>query len=67
MSSMHRLAGTAAPGGLTFQCEDDSCGRRLVIDRDTGEVVIIDHGDRAALHRGSIGDVQLADPRVRPS
>jgi YD repeat-containing protein len=53
----HRLTGTVAAGGLLFEC--DSCGRRLGIDRTTGELVIIDHGDRAARHRGSIGDIEL--------
>ncbi|WP_328472310.1 hypothetical protein OHA21_09520 [Actinoplanes sp. NBC_00393] len=65
MSTVHQLIGVAEPGGLLFECE--SCGRRLVIDRDTGEMVIVDHGDRAALHRGSIGDISLSVPEVHRS
>ncbi|GID30582.1 hypothetical protein [Paractinoplanes brasiliensis] len=64
MATEHRLTATASPGGLLFTCEDDLCGRRLVIDRQTGEMTVIDHGDRAALHSGSIGGVVLATPDV---
>jgi hypothetical protein len=64
MTGIHTLAGTASPGGLLFECTD-GCGRRLVIDRDRGELVVIDHGDRTALHRGSMGGVTLAPATVR--
>ncbi|NMO52472.1 hypothetical protein HH310_14880 [Actinoplanes sp. TBRC 11911] len=57
MSGRHRLIGTESPGGLLFECE--SCGRRLVVDGESGEMVIVDHGDRAALHRGAMGGVKL--------
>ena len=67
MSTVHQLIGTVAPGGLLFECEDETCCRRLVIDRDTGTMVIIDHGDRAALHHGTVGDIRLSTPRVWPS
>ncbi|WP_433305983.1 hypothetical protein ACQP2F_19555 [Actinoplanes sp. CA-030573] len=60
----HRLIGTVAAGGLLFECE--SCGRRLGIERGSGELVILDHGDRAAQHRGSIGDVELTATVVQP-
>jgi hypothetical protein len=65
MTAIHTLVGTASPGGLLFECTVDECGRRLVIDRDRGELVVIDHGDRAAMHRGSMGAVALAPARVR--
>ncbi len=58
------FAVTASPGGLLFECTVDGCGRRLVIDRDRGEMVVIDHGDRAAVHRGGIGGVALAAATV---
>lgn len=64
MSDFHQLIGTAGPGGLLFECADQACGRRLVIDRVSGGMVIIDHGDRAALHHGAIGDVELAVPGI---
>ena len=64
MSDSHRLIGTAGPGGLLFECADQACGRRLAIDRVSGEMVIIDHGDRAALHHGAMGEVELSVPYV---
>jgi len=67
MTDFHELTGVISPGGLLFTCAAEDCGRRLVIDRDSGELVVIDHGDRAALHRGSVGGVELAVPRVSPS
>ncbi len=60
MTDIHLLAGTASPGGLLFECTVDGCGRRLVVGRDTGEMVVLDHGDRTAVHRGGIGPVSLA-------
>ncbi|MBU2664947.1 hypothetical protein KOI35_15700 [Actinoplanes bogorensis] len=64
MATQHRLTATVTPGGILFACEDDLCGRRLVIDRETGEMVVIDHGDRAARHSGAAGGVRLHDPRI---
>jgi hypothetical protein len=57
----HRLTCTTSPGGLLFECAD-GCGRRLVIDRQRGQLVVIDHGDRYARHEGAIGGVRLAPP-----
>jgi hypothetical protein len=65
MSGIHVLAGTSGPGGLLFECTVDGCGRRLVIDRDRGEMVVIDHGDRGAVHRGGMGAATLAPVSVR--
>ncbi|HET9901429.1 MAG TPA: hypothetical protein VFR46_10235 [Actinomycetes bacterium] len=48
---------------MLFECED-GCGRRLVVDRTSGELTIIDRGDPTALHRGGIGGVELAAPVV---
>jgi hypothetical protein len=66
MAIFHQLSCTVSPGGLLFACEDDDCGRRLVIDRDRGELVVIDHGDRSALHRGSVGGVEMSTAQVNP-
>ena len=59
MADIHTLAGTASPGGLLFECTVDGCGRRMVIDRERGTLVVIDHGDTAAEHRGGIGGVRF--------
>jgi hypothetical protein len=64
MTNLHRLGCTISPAGLLFECED-GCGRRIVIDRNRGDMVVIDHGDRSALHQGSVGGVSLAPPTVR--
>jgi hypothetical protein len=53
------------PGWPAFTCDDEDCGRRLVIDRNSGEMVVIDHGDRAALHRGFVGEVEMSPAQVR--
>lgn len=67
MGPYHQLSCTISPGGLLFTCEQEGCGRRLVIDRDRGEMVVIDHGDRSALHRGFAGGVAMSAPGVVPS
>ncbi len=64
MTNLHRLGCTTSPAGLLFECVD-GCGRRLVIDRRRGEMVVIDHGDREALHQGSVGGVELAPLTIR--
>jgi hypothetical protein len=61
----HHLTVTSAASGLVYECAD-GCARRLVVDRTTGEMTIVDHGDRAALHRGSIGEVALRPVAVAP-
>ncbi len=63
MNDIHRLTGSSQPGGLLFECEE-GCGRRLVVDRASGELTVIDRGDQMALHRGSMGGAELATPAV---
>lgn len=67
MTAFHQLSCTISPGGLLFTCDDDDCGRRLVVDRERGELVVIDRGDPYALHRGFAGGVQMTPPRVVPA
>ena len=53
----HRLTAEADNGReILFVCDDDSCGRRLVLKR-SGEYVVIDAGDPFALHSGSVGSI----------
>ena len=49
---------TAGPAGLLLECLD-GCGRRIVVDGASGDLTIIDHGDRAARHQASSGGVDL--------
>jgi hypothetical protein len=63
MNDMHRLVGSSHPGGLLFECED-GCGRRLIVDRTSGQLTVLDRGDQMALHRGSMGGAYLATPVV---
>ena len=58
MADVHQLHVTTGPAGLLFECDEDGCGRRLVIDRD-GAYTVIDRGDPAARHSGSVGGVRL--------
>jgi hypothetical protein len=63
MNDMHRLVGSSHPGGLLFECED-GCGRRLIVDRTSSQLTVLDRGDQMALHRGSMGGAYLATPVV---
>jgi hypothetical protein len=59
MDITHRLEVSSHPGGLLYECTD-GCGRRLVVDRTSGVLTVIDKGDQWAMHSGSIGGVQLS-------
>jgi hypothetical protein len=63
MNDAHRLVGSSHPGGLLFECAEE-CGRRLIVDRTSGELMILDRGDQLALHRGSMGGAELSTPVV---
>jgi hypothetical protein len=54
---------TASPAGLLFECLD-GCGRRVVVDGASGDLTIIDHGDRMALHRASSGGVEFSSATI---
>ena len=56
MTTYHHLSGEVSTAGFVFTC-DEGCGRRLVVNRNDGEMVVIDRGDPFALHRGSVGGV----------
>lgn len=61
MEQVHQLSGSSHPGGLLFECAE-GCGRRMVVDRTSGALTIVDRGDLMAMHRGSMGAVDLATP-----
>jgi hypothetical protein len=64
VTEFHSLSCEVTPAGLLFECDVIGCGRRVGIDRATREFVVIDRGDPLALHRGSIGGIELAAPTV---
>jgi hypothetical protein len=43
-----------------FDCSVDGCGRRLVFDHVGVRLIVLDEGDRSALHQGSTGLVGLS-------
>ncbi len=52
---------------LVFLCDEADCGRRLMIDARDARLVVIDPGDRTALHDGGTGGITLhvtAEPGV---
>src|SRR4029079_409403 len=59
MAEIHTLTGTASPGGLLLEGTTDGWRRRMAIDRERGTLVVIDHGDAAAEHRGGIVGVRF--------
>ncbi len=63
MDGYHELHCTSSPAGLVFEC-GEGCGRLLVVDRASGGLTMLGRGDPYALHRGSIGDVELSAPAV---
>jgi hypothetical protein len=63
MDTTHRLQVTSSPAGLLFECAD-GCGRRLVVDGQSGAMTVIDRGDPFALHSGANGGVELRPVEV---
>jgi hypothetical protein len=58
MDITHRFEVSSHPGGLLFECAE-GCGRRLVVDRGSGALTVIDRGDQLARHSGASGGVYL--------
>jgi hypothetical protein len=63
VSEFHELSLTTSPAGLVFECVD-GCSRRMVVERQTGGLTIIDRGDPFAQHRGSHSDLSMSVPIV---
>lgn len=52
-------AETESADETLFACEVETCGRRLVVNRRTRGLTVIDQGDFAALHSGNTLGVAL--------
>ncbi len=59
MDTYHELLCTPSPAGFAFECEQ-GCGRLLVVDRATGRMTVLGHGDPYALHRGGTPNLGLS-------
>ena len=42
-----------------FVCTDQTCGRRVVVGKGRPRLVVIDRGDFAVRHAGSVGGVTI--------
>jgi len=49
------------PSEALLVCTDDGCGRRVVVGKSRPRLTVIDRGDFAARHVGSIGGVAIDD------
>jgi hypothetical protein len=63
MPEFHEMSCTPYPAGMVFECLE-GCGRRLVVERETRKLTIIDRGDQFARHRGSHSDLEMSGPNV---
>jgi hypothetical protein len=63
VATTHELSCEASPAGLLFECLA-GCGRRLVVERATGKLTVLDRGDQFAQHLGSHSDLALAEPTI---
>ena len=46
---------------VLFVCADQACGRRVVVGKSRPRLTVIDRGDFAARHTGSLGGVVIDD------
>lgn len=59
MDPVHRMTVHADNGDeILLACQETGCGRRLVIKR-SGGMVVLDRGDFFAIHSGGTGDLRL--------
>lgn len=60
MSTHHRMTLETDNGEeLLFVCHHDGCGRRLVLQR-SGGIVVLDRGDFFALHSGGTEGLRVS-------
>ena len=60
MYPKHRMNLEADNGGeLLFACPHEGCGRRLVLKR-SGGLVVLSHGDFFALHSGGMEGLEIS-------
>ena len=54
-------------GEYLFVCPVEDCGRKMVIKTASGgDVVVLERGDPAALHRGSLGGTTMSARKLGP-
>lgn len=59
MNPLHRMQIEADNGeDVLFACPVDSCGRRLILKR-SGGLIVLDRGDFFAYHTGSTGGLEI--------
>ena len=67
MDISHRLNMEADNGNeVLFVCSDESCGKRLIVKR-TGGLVILDHGDFAVAHAGGSTGLAISVGVAQPA
>jgi hypothetical protein len=49
---------------VLFVCQDEACGRRVVVSKSGRRLTVIDRGDFAVRHAGSLGGLAFDDVAV---
>jgi len=52
------------PSEVLFVCRDEACGRRVVVGKSRPGLTVIDRGDFAVRHAGSLGGVAVDEVAV---
>ncbi|WP_305783310.1 hypothetical protein [Symbioplanes lichenis] len=55
------VAETETSAEVLFVCTEQACGRRVVVGKARPRLTVIDRGDFAARHAGSLGGVVMDD------
>jgi hypothetical protein len=56
--AFHQMVCEAETASETlFVCQEEACGRRVVVGKSRPRLVVIDRGDFSARHAGSLGGV----------
>jgi hypothetical protein len=58
--SVHRMTCQGENAAeVLFVCNDEQCGRRIVVGKARPRLVVLDQGDLSASHLGSLGGVVI--------